>query len=95
VLFFFLLKRKLRKSWCLLVNLNKREVKELFKKVVRTGVTVAAGGLLIPSVASADWTPLITSSTFTGATTDVLTAVTAVLGVWVILWAAGALMGKL
>ena len=50
---------------------------------------------VMPSLASATWVPLVTSDMFTGAQTDVLTAVASILTIWVILWAASVLMGKL
>jgi hypothetical protein len=56
---------------------------------------MALGVLSVPSMALAVWTPLVTSDMFTGAQTDVLTAVGSILSIFIILFAAGVIMHKL
>ena len=61
------------------------------KRVIAAGVATAAS-LAGGAVARADWTPMITSSSFTGITADAGTAASGIVGVCLIVLGLGMLM---
>lgn len=56
-----------------------------FQRSVVVVSSLFGGFVLHASIASAEWTPLVTSGMFTGIQTDVTTVITAVIGIFILI----------